>query len=213
MPTSPDTLLRRIKDAPAAPVPAPRYIGVDDWALRKGQRYGTIVIDLERGQVLDLLEGRDGEALKAWLKEHPGVEVITRDRATAYADGATRGAPSAVQVADRFHLVKNLGEALLQVVTAHRRPETPYAEGPRAAELGATAMIDVSDGLVADAAHIASASGVRINLRSSALAKIVNTGTNAGALTVFALQGHVLWGVGLAMAIASVIGANARTSF
>ena len=88
MPTSADTLLRRVKGSPDEPAPPPRYVGIDDWALRKGQRYGTIVIDLERGRVLDLLPGRDGEALKTWLKEHPGVEVITRDRWTAYAQAA-----------------------------------------------------------------------------------------------------------------------------
>jgi transposase len=112
MPTSADTLLRRVKDAPDEPAPPPRYIGIDDWALRKGQRYGTILIDLERGQVLDLLPGRDGEALKTWLKEHPSVEVITRDRWAAFAQAAAEAAPQAKQVADRWHLLKNLREAV-----------------------------------------------------------------------------------------------------
>jgi transposase len=91
MPTSPDTLLRRVKDAAEEPAPAPRYVGVDDWAIRKGQRYGTLLIDLERGRVIDILEGRDGQALQAWLQDHPGVEVITRDRWAAYAQGARPG--------------------------------------------------------------------------------------------------------------------------
>jgi transposase len=112
MPTSPDTLLRRVKDAPDEPTPPPRYVGVDDWAIRKGQRYGTILVDLERGRVIDLLPGRDGEALKAWLKEHPQVEVISRDRWAAYAQAAAEGAPQAQQVADRWHLLKNLREAI-----------------------------------------------------------------------------------------------------
>jgi transposase len=112
MPTSADTLLRRVKDAPDEPAPPPRYVGIDDWALRKGQRYGTILIDLERRRVLDLLPGRDGEALKAWLKEHPSVEVITRDRWAAFAQAATEAAPQAKQVADRWHLLKNLREAV-----------------------------------------------------------------------------------------------------
>ena len=76
MPTSPDTLLRRVKSFPDEPTAMPRYVGVDEWAMRKGQRYGTILIDLERGCVLDILEGRDGSALAAWLKAHPGIEVI-----------------------------------------------------------------------------------------------------------------------------------------
>jgi transposase len=112
MPTSPDTLLRRIKEHVSEPTEPIRYVGVDDWALRKGQRYGTIIVDLERGRVLDLLPGRDGEALKAWLKEHPEVEVISRDRWAAYAQAATEAAPQAQQVADRWHLLKNLREAI-----------------------------------------------------------------------------------------------------
>jgi transposase len=112
MPTSPDTLLRRVKDAPDEPAPPPRFIGVDDWAIRKGQRYGTILIDLERGRVIDLLPGRDGGALKVWLREHPGVEVVSRDRWAAYAQAVSEAAPQARQVADRWHLLKNLREAV-----------------------------------------------------------------------------------------------------
>jgi transposase len=112
MPTSPDTLLRRVKQHEGEPEPPPRFVGVDDWALRKGHRYGTIVIDLERGRVLDILPGRDGSALAAWLKEHPGVEVITRDRWAAFAQAAAEGAPQARQVTDRWHLLKNLREAV-----------------------------------------------------------------------------------------------------
>ena len=112
MPTSADTLLRRVKGSPDEPAPPPRYVGIDDWALRKGQRYSTIGLVLERGRVLDLLPGRDGEALKTWLKEHPGVEVITRDRWAAFAQAAAEAAPQARQVADRWHLLKNLREAV-----------------------------------------------------------------------------------------------------
>jgi transposase len=110
--TSGDTLLRRVKQAPDEPAPSPRYVGIDDWALRKGQRYGTIVTDLERGCVLELLPGRDGAALKTWLKEHPGIEVVTRDRWAAFAQAAAEAAPQAKQVADRWHLLKNLREAV-----------------------------------------------------------------------------------------------------
>jgi transposase len=112
MPTSPDTLLRRVKSAPDEVDPPPRYIGVDDWAMRKGQRYGTIIIDLERSRVIELLPGRDGAALKTWLEKHPGVEVITRDRWAAFAQAAAEAAPQARQVADRWHLLKNLREAI-----------------------------------------------------------------------------------------------------
>jgi transposase len=112
VPTSPDTLLRRVKAAPDEPLPPPRYVGIDDWAIRKGQNYGTILIDLERHRVIDILPGRDGVALKKWLQEHPGVEVITRDRWAAFAQAASEGAPQAKQVADRWHLLKNLREAV-----------------------------------------------------------------------------------------------------
>jgi transposase len=112
MPTSPDTLLRRVKSTAREATTMPRYIGVDDWAIRKGQRYGTIIVDLERGCILDLLPGRDGTALQAWLKAHPGVEVVSRDRWSAFAQATTAGAPQAKQVADRWHLLKNLREAV-----------------------------------------------------------------------------------------------------
>jgi transposase len=111
-PTSPDTLLRRVKRYQGEPLPEPRFVGVDDWAWRKGQSYGTILIDLERSRVIDLLPGRDGSALAAWLQQHPGVEVITRDRWASFAQAATAAAPQALQVADRWHLLKNLREAV-----------------------------------------------------------------------------------------------------
>jgi transposase len=137
MPTSPDTLLRRVKNAPEEPAPAPRYVGVDDWAIRKGQRYGTILIDLERGRVLDLLPGRDGTALQAWLQEHPGVELLTRDRWAAFAQAAAAGAPQARQVADRWHLLKNLREKverllgrMAAVVQVSLREPAPVEEQP-----------------------------------------------------------------------------------
>jgi hypothetical protein len=122
MPTSTDTLLRRVKSSPDEPIMAPRYVGVDDWAIRKEQRYGTILIDLEPGRALDILPGRDGEAVKMWLRDHPGVEIITRDRWAAYAQAATEGAPQAKQVADRWHLPKNLREVVEQVLTRLSAP-------------------------------------------------------------------------------------------
>jgi transposase len=112
MPTSPDTLLRRVLAVAHEPGPPPRYIGIDDWACKKGQRYGTILIDLERQRVIDLLPGRDGESLTKWLQKNPQVEVITRDRWPAYAKAASVAAPQATQVADRWHLLKNLREAV-----------------------------------------------------------------------------------------------------
>ena len=119
MTTSPDTLLRRVKGLKNGSAPPPRVVGIDDWAWSKGQRYGTIVVDLDRGEVIDLLPDRDADTVAAWLRAHPGVEVVSRDRSAAYAQAATEGAPQAVQVADRWHLLKNLREAVERVLERH----------------------------------------------------------------------------------------------
>ncbi len=114
MATSRNTLLRLIRRIPPPPERAPTVIGIDDWALRKGQTYGSIVVDLERHQPLTLLEDRTAETVETWLHNHPSVTIISRDRSTTYATGAARGAPDAMQVADRFHILKNLREAVEQ---------------------------------------------------------------------------------------------------
>ena len=96
-----------------------RVLGVDDWAWRKGQRYGTILVDLERHHVIDLLPDRESDTLVAWLCAHPGGEFISRDRAGGYADAARRGAPGAIQIADRFHLLRNLTDAAQHALERH----------------------------------------------------------------------------------------------
>jgi transposase len=121
MAASPNTLLRRIRDTVLPEPAAPRVVGLDDWAWRKGLRYGTILVDLERQCVLDLLPDREVATVAAWLAAHPGIEVVSRDRAGAYAEAVRQGAPQAIQVADRFHLVKNLGDAVQRILGRHGR--------------------------------------------------------------------------------------------
>jgi len=119
MAVSPDTLLRLIRRRPSPSAPTPRVLGVDDWAFRRGQRYGTILCDLESHRVVDLLPERSAESFRAWLGNHPGIEIISRDRGDYYIKGATAVAPNATQVADRWHLLSNLRKALIRIADRH----------------------------------------------------------------------------------------------
>jgi transposase len=119
VPTSPDTLLRRVKQTEARSSDALRFVGIDDWAWCKGQRYGTIVVDLETNDVVDLLPDRDAATVRTWLEAHPGVELVSRDRSSSYSKAATEAAPKAQQVADRWHLLKNVREAVERLLERH----------------------------------------------------------------------------------------------
>lgn len=123
IPTSGDTVRRRVRQEPAqSPDSIPiRNLGVDDWAWRKGQSYGTILVDLDLHRVVDLLPDRSAESLSKWLQQHPEIVTISRDRCGLYAEGADLGAPQAQQVADRFHLVLNLSSTMERVLEERSR--------------------------------------------------------------------------------------------
>lgn len=131
-PTSPDTLLRLASSAaPPVPKATPRVVGIDDWAWRRGRQYGSVLVDLEKNEVVDLLPDREATTVAAWLRDHPGVQIVARDRAGAYGEGIRQGAPNAIQVADRWHLLRNLGEAVQALGERHNAAARRAAEHVR----------------------------------------------------------------------------------
>jgi transposase len=120
LPTSSTTLLRLVQAVPIPQPPALQAVGVDEWAWRRGHHYGTILVDLMTHRVVDLLPDRSAATLAAWLTQHPSITVISRDRSALYADGIRQGAPDAVQVVDRFHLVHNLRQVVEAFLVNHR---------------------------------------------------------------------------------------------
>ncbi|MGN6370707.1 MAG: ISL3 family transposase [Phycisphaerae bacterium] len=138
--TSPDTLLRLIRRMPMPDARVAPVVGVDDWALRKGLRYGTILCDLEKHRVLDLLPEHTAESVSAWLARHPEIRTVSRDRGSTLIRATGTGAPQARQVADRFHLLKNLHEALIRCLDRQGKELQEGAKQAAAANLPATSQ-------------------------------------------------------------------------
>ena len=127
MKVSAPTLLRRLCAVACPPPVSVRILGVDDWSWKKGQTYGTLLVDLELRKSIELLPDRKEETLEAWLRTHPEIEVVSRDRAGEYAAAARKGAPQAQQIADKFHLVKNLRDGLKELM-ARKQKVLPEVE-------------------------------------------------------------------------------------
>ena len=141
MPVSADTLLRIIHRALLPLLARPTIVGVDDWSWKRGQRFGTILVDLERRCPADLLPERTATSVAAWLAARPGIRVIARDRGNIYVDGATHGAPNAIQVADRFHLLCNLSEAVERILKCHHTALHATSEALRRSALDTQAQV------------------------------------------------------------------------
>jgi hypothetical protein len=139
-----NTRLRLLRREPLPASPTPTVLGVDDWSLRKRHTSGTILVDLERRRPIALLSDRDADTLAQWRRTHPGVQIITRDRSTADEDGARPGAPAAMQVADRLHLVQNLAEGLDQVLNAHIQALNALNDARDQTPIPPTILVDTS---------------------------------------------------------------------
>ena len=160
------SMLRLVVAQPDPVTGTVKILGVDDFAFRRGRDYGTILVNAETGRPVDLLRDREAATFAGWLKEHPGTEVICRDRAGAYADGARQGAPEAGQVADRWHLYHNLSERVEKAVARHRGClEEPAPELDPQESAGGQAAPDLQQAAAAAAARRAEESALAVRTR------------------------------------------------
>lgn len=171
LPISPDTLLRLIRGAPLPAVGMVPALGIDDFALRKRQVYATIFVDLESHRPIDMVEGREAINVATWLKAHPGVEVIARDRSGAYAEGAKAGAHHAVQVADRFHLVQNASAALDGMLRGRRLGIEETSAPERVPEVSTPTPATMEAGLPASDRPLSACKRYQAEMRAAHVAR------------------------------------------
>ncbi|WP_369780189.1 transposase [Streptomyces sp. R33] len=158
-------------------------VGVDEYATRKGRHYGTVLVDVETRRPVDMLPDREAASLAAWLAKRPGIEVVCRDRAPFFAEGATAGAPQAVQVADRWHLWHNLSEAAERSVSRHRRCLCVLA--PAAAQVEADSAPEAEPATSPRATSSRFADRTRSRHAPSARANACRTGSPPSDKTTF----------------------------
>lgn len=170
MRATPATLLRHLLALPNPAFPPPKKIGLDEWAYRRGRRYGTIIVDLEHHRVVDLLPDREVDTVAAWLQQHPSIELVSRDRSREFARAIAQGAPHAIQALDRWHLLKNLTEILPPILgrcfAELRRPmlkeqEAPLAEPARAIPAQPPSPWKAAPSRQAEARHLARKAGAQ----------------------------------------------------
>lgn len=139
------TINRLIRSLPELDSPSVRVLGLDDWAKRKGQRYGTILVDLERGEIIDLLGDRTAETVIQWLENHPEIEIVSRDRSQTYANAIQQGAPDATQVADRWHLLKNISDMMFKILQQEYPAVQQCLKANRSDDQNANEQVDAAD--------------------------------------------------------------------
>ena len=177
LPVSNDTLLRVVRRRGCPPFPAPSVVGIDDWAWRRNQRYGTIICDLERRRPIILLPDREPATAQAWLAGQPQIAVVARDRGGSYALAAAKALPHATQVADRWHLMENASRAFLDAVRKSMRQV-------RAAVGAAT----INPGLLTAAERLQYEGFLRREDANAAILKLAATGTSIKEIV--RLSGH-----------------------